>query len=193
MTPILLAPPAIEPVSLAEAKEWLRVDGNDEDELLSALIVAARLTIESHTRRFLVTQIWRMSLDAWLFASGAAPELFLPFAPFQRVAAIRVLDGADVPRTIDPAAYVAPPASDGARIRFKTAPPAPGRSTNGIEIDAVAGYGDRATDIPEPLRRAILMAVAHWHENRGDQAGAAPGLPPGAAALASPFRRERLR
>ena len=34
MTPIALTPPAIEPVSLSEAKDFLRILTYDEDELL---------------------------------------------------------------------------------------------------------------------------------------------------------------
>ena len=56
MTSTLIAPPGEEPVTLAEAKAWCRIDAADEDALLSALIAAARLQVESLTGRALVTQ-----------------------------------------------------------------------------------------------------------------------------------------
>lgn len=192
MTPILLTGPALEPVSLDEAKAWLRIDASDEDPLLSALIVSARMTLEAYTRRFFVTQSWRAILDAWPAPSVRRKTLSLPFAPFQSVTAIRVYDATGVAQTLDAGGYRAPAAPDRGRIAFADTPPAPGRATDGIEIDVVTGYGSQAADTPEPLRRAILTLVAHWHENRGDQPGEAARPPALVAALAAPFRRERL-
>lgn len=194
MTPILLSGPLVEPVSLADAKSWLRLDGADEDDLVSALIVSARLTLEAYTRRFFITQNWRIKLDAWprTLREQTPATLAIPFAPFQSVAAIRVYDGANAEQVVGPATYMAPAAPDRARISFISPPPAPGRMSDGIEIDVVVGYGALANDTPEPLRRVILMLVAHWHENRGDQTASAAQLPAGVGALAFPFRRERL-
>jgi uncharacterized phiE125 gp8 family phage protein len=192
MIPILLTAPATEPISLDEAKAWLRLDAGDEDQLIAALIVSARMTLEAYTRRFFVTQSWRMTLDAWPAATARRKTLSLPFAPFQSVSAIRVLDEAGVAQTLDAESYRAPAAPDRGRIVFDEAPEAPGRANDGIEIDLVAGYGAAPTATPEPLRRAILALVAHWHENRGDAPAPTARLPALAAALASPFRRERL-
>lgn len=190
MRPMLIGAPAIEPVSLAEAKSWLREDGADEDQLIQALIVSARLTLEAYTRRFYVTQSWRLVFDAWPESLCATSTLSIPFAPFQSVTAIRIFDGNDNAQIIPTASYRAPAASEGGRVIFTSAPPAPGRSADGVEIDFVAGYGALSSQTPEPLRRATLMLVAHWREKRGDEADDA--LPRAVAQLAGPYRRERL-
>jgi uncharacterized phiE125 gp8 family phage protein len=46
-----------------------------------------------------------------------------------------------------------------------------------------------ASNVPEPIRQAIRILVAHWHENRAIVAGAevAP-VPSNAAALMAPYR-----
>src|SRR5690348_5785828 len=72
MTSYLIAGPGEEPVSLAEAKAFARVDGSDEDALVSALIAAARLHVESLTGRALVTQTWRLVLKC---VSGLVVQL----------------------------------------------------------------------------------------------------------------------
>jgi uncharacterized phiE125 gp8 family phage protein len=192
MVPDLLAGPALEPVSLDDAKAWLRLDSNEEDQLLSALIVSARLTLEAYTRRFFVTQSWRMRLDAWPAQTLRRKALAIPFAPLRNVSAVRVYDSADVAQTLSGASYRAAPARDAGRIVFLAAPAEPGRAYDAIEIDIVAGYGDAAADTPEPLRRAILALVAHWHETRGDAGDVGAPLPTLVLALAKPFRRERL-
>jgi uncharacterized phiE125 gp8 family phage protein len=73
--------------------------------------------------------------------------------------------------------------------------PAPGRIAGGIELDVTVGYGDAATDVPEALRQAVRLLVAHWYENRGvvatDTTRVAP-LPSTITALLAPYRMLRL-
>ncbi len=190
MRPMLIGAPAIEPVSLAEAKSWLREDGADEDQLIQALIVSARLTVEAYTRRFLVTQSWRVALDAWPASVHEDATLSIPFAPFQSVTTIRVFDATGVATALSPETYRAPPGDAGGRVAFVADPPAPGRRLDGIEIDFAVGCGTSAADIPQPLRHAILSLAAHWRETRGDAAEGT--LPRSFTQLAAPFRRERL-
>ncbi len=64
MTPLLLSGPAVEPLSLVEAKSWLKLDSSDEDQLVQSLIASARLAVEAATNRLLITQQWRLMMDA---------------------------------------------------------------------------------------------------------------------------------
>jgi uncharacterized phiE125 gp8 family phage protein len=74
---------------------------------------------------------------------------------------------------------------------FVTPPPQPGRTRAGIEIDMIAGYGNAADDVPQPLREAILLLVAQWFD---DRASMNEHMPLGGAvgSLIAPFRRMRL-
>ena len=205
MQSILIAPPAAEPVTLAEARAWLRVDTTDEDAAIASLISAGRMLVESATRRALVTQSWRVTLDAWPPSGGdgawsilatrpnAAPSQFvLPLAPVQSVSAIRVYDSGGQPLTLAMNTWRVIGAPERMRIVFAGVPAQPGAKAGGIEIDVVAGYGD-PPDTPAPLRHAILALVSYWFDNRGDVATTdASNLPPRAAALIAPFRRGRL-
>jgi hypothetical protein len=70
MSPILIVPPAAEPVTLADAKLYLRTAGPDEDDLVIALIRAARHLVEATSNRLLVSQTWRLVCAAWPPGSG---------------------------------------------------------------------------------------------------------------------------
>jgi uncharacterized phiE125 gp8 family phage protein len=65
MSSILLTGPAIEPLSLDEAKAFLRVEHSDDDQIISALIAGARTHIETQSQVALITQGWRIVLDCW--------------------------------------------------------------------------------------------------------------------------------
>ena len=187
MSSILLTPPAVEPLSLAEAKAWLRVDQADDDALIAALISSARTHVEALTRRALIAQTWRIVRDAW----PAEGRLEVLPAPLRQVLAARVYDAAGATQSIDPQVFAIDNAAAPSVIAFAPrALPQPGRSVAGIEIDVVAGYGTMASAVPEPLKQAIRQLLAHWYENRGVAAIGEAALPLRAtvAALIAPYR-----
>lgn len=64
----LIAPPATEPVTLAEAESFLNIisDGGQVDADVTLLITTARQHVEqSHLKRALLTQTWKLSLTNW--------------------------------------------------------------------------------------------------------------------------------
>ena len=61
----LIAEPLVEPVTLDEAKLFLRIDTLDDDALLANLIMASRRVIELTTRTCLLQQTWRFGVDRW--------------------------------------------------------------------------------------------------------------------------------
>jgi hypothetical protein len=58
-------PPALEPVSLSELKDMLRIDPSDttQDDVLMGLNSAARAWCETVTQRRFVQQTWQLTLD----------------------------------------------------------------------------------------------------------------------------------
>lgn len=185
MKSILTSPPAIEPVSLAEVKMHLRIDGEAEDALLAKLIGAARRHVEAATGLALIAQSWSIFLDRW----PAGPIVELPAAPLAAIEKVRVYGEDDAASTLDPAHYYADTLMRQARLVLRRERwwPLPGRAANGIEIKVLAGYGEEPGDVPEGLRLAILRLVACWFENRGDD-GLAPRVPLGIDPLLQPFR-----
>lgn len=191
MISYLLAGPAEEPVSLVEAKAFLRLDADIEDALVTTLIAAARLHLEATTGRALVRQSWRAVLDRW----PADRVVTLPVAPLIELDEIRVFDVQDDEQVISlgqfqaetgvaPARLLLPATIDGMPVL---------RERLGIEIDYVAGFGD-AADVPADLKQALLALVAHWFEHRdlGVVAGAGAVVPAGFDRLVAGYRQVRL-
>jgi uncharacterized phiE125 gp8 family phage protein len=185
MSSLLLTAPAVEPLSLAEAKAFLRVETADDDAVVTALIAGARIHIEAQTRRALITESWRLAFDCW----PADGRLSVGPAPLQTLTAARVFDMNNVAQAVDTAAFV-PDKGASALIFAPWALPAPGRAQAGIALDVTVGYGDAASDVPEPLRQAMRILVAHWYENRGLVTTGAnySALPSTVAALIAPYR-----
>lgn len=185
MTATLITGPAIEPVSLDDVKAHLRLDGTDEDRLLHAAIISARIHVEVATRRALVRQQWRIYLDDW----PPGRTVSLPVSPVIAVDQVTFYDVAGVPRVWDAANYRVDAAGLPARIIARMRPE-PALYDNGVEIDVTAGYGVSSIDVPAPLRQAVLILVTHWYEHRGlighDFAGAI--APHGFEALIAPYR-----
>ena len=186
MSSILLSGPAVEPVTLAEAKSFLRVEHVDDDDVIAALIAGARVHVEAQTRRALITQSWRLIRDDWPYHGRIA---VLP-VPLRQLLAARVYRFDGSTQTIGVGTFVADIAAAPAVLSFASPPPAPGRVVAGIELDVEAGYGNAPADVPEELRQEIRILVAHWYENRGlIAAGAGVAvLPRTVTALIAPYR-----
>lgn len=170
MTLTRIAAPAAEPVTLAEAKAHLRVTDAGEDSLISSLIKAAREEVEQSTGLALIAQDWRLYLDNWP-PSGLVR---LRRAPVQSVIQVTVYDNLGNPQTVVPPAGNLDRVNQPARFVMPDGLKAPGRAMNGIEIDFRAGYGVTGVDVPDGLKRAILLLVAFWFEHRGAQNAAGP-------------------
>jgi uncharacterized phiE125 gp8 family phage protein len=185
MSAILLVPPSAEPWSVAEAKAFLRVEHADDDAIVASLIAAARSHVEAMTRRALLLQRWRFVLDLW----PADGRVALRMGPLRELIAARVFDHANNPSAIDVATFVVDAAAEVIASPCWSLP-IPGRASAGIELDVELGFGANAADVPDSLRHAIRLLVAHWYENRGLAAigQTVAMLPAGVNALIAPYR-----
>ena len=181
--------PTAEPVTLGEAKAHLRVDHDSEDALIAGLIRAAREEVERSTGLALLAQGWRLAVDDW------PPDgcVFLLKHPIQEILSVTAYGTEGEASLISPDDYEADLTSRPARLHFD-ATPEPLRTFNGIEIDFSAGFGEAGTDVPDLLKRAMLLLVAHWFEFRGSYGpGDQPvSWPAGYDRLIAGYRSRRL-
>jgi uncharacterized phiE125 gp8 family phage protein len=188
---VLTVAPEREPVSVSEAKDYLRIDTAVEDPVIASLILAARLHIEGALDIAMLTQSWTLVLDRW----PADGRVAIPLGPLQSVGSVKVYNADDVAETVPASSYLVDLSSLRPRLVRNTGAvwPTPGRSASGIEIAVTAGYGDTRDKVPQPIRQALLMLVAHWYEQREPVVFEQPDvLPHGVADLLAPYRQVRL-
>ena len=188
MTSYLLAGPAQEPVSLGQAKAFLKVDDGAEDGLITTLIGAARMHVEGVTGRALLAQSWRLVLDNW----PVDRSVRLPVTPFMGITEITAYDAAGGAHPVPLAQFLSAP--DRLLLPAHVGGMPPLRERQGIEIDYVVGFGTEPEDVPADLRQAMLALVAYWFEHRDAVivAGSGAVVPSGFDRLVGGHKRVRL-
>jgi uncharacterized phiE125 gp8 family phage protein len=160
----VIVPPTLEPITLAEAKAQCRVDGAEEDALISGYITAAREYCAGFDWRAYLTQ----TLELWLEAWPHDDEIELPKPPLQSVTSIEYYLTDDTKVTLPATVYGVDAISTPGTVRLKYCqqwPSAVLRDYNAICITYVAGYANTAL-VPQTIKQAMLLLVGHWYENR---------------------------
>lgn len=162
MGQVMTVAPTEEPLSLAEAKLSLRVDIDDDDNLILEYISAARQVVENLSGRALVTQTWRYTADYWWCG-----DLLLRPAPLATVTTIKYYDLNGTQQTASSALYTVDTDHLPGRVAlaYNQSWPSARVQPNSIEVIFTAGYGD-AEDVPLCAKQAIRYLVAHQYENR---------------------------
>lgn len=156
--------PTVSPISLAEAKAQMRVEGSDDDTVIQRLIDSAVsfVDVQGALGRAMITQTW----GQWLSPNPGTVLLML--GPVQSVSAIKYYDlnGDLQTATLSDFNVFGTPN----RI---TVSPKPGKAwpttqtrDDAIKIEYVVGYGSTSASVPQTVRHALMMLVAHWYENR---------------------------
>jgi uncharacterized phiE125 gp8 family phage protein len=165
----LITAPAVEPLTLAEAKLYLRVDSTTENSLITGMIVSARQMVETYTRRALATQTWDFRYP-W-FMDTRRP-LIVPKAPLQSVTSVTYLDEDGTSQTLGASNYAVRTFSGAVAgrgyVELKDDVSLPSVYTDAImpvTVRAVCGYGV-AADVPDGLKMAIYLMLGDLYEQR---------------------------
>jgi uncharacterized phiE125 gp8 family phage protein len=179
-----LSTPALEPVSLVEAKRHLRVSGTEDDDYITSLISVARRAAEDRTERTFITTTWKLTLDKF-------PEsIILPMPPIIAISSVIYtntsnqavalsntdwfLDADSEPGWLVPAVNKAWPETLG---------------INSVAVTYTAGYGATANAVPTPIRQWILLAVGDMYDQFRSLSAEKPVVPQHFAdALLDPYR-----
>lgn len=176
---VVVTPPAQEPLTLTQAKAHLRVDFNDDDDVIAMFIAAARERVEDMTYSRLITQTLLLTQDAFPWAGyvsvwpspwqgllGNAIELLNP--PVQSVTQVQYVDPNGVTQTLTGAALRLDNTSR--PVRLSPAPnalwPVTAPVTSAVSATFVAGYGASGDFVPPRFLEAIKLLCGHYYLNR---------------------------
>jgi Phage gp6-like head-tail connector protein len=163
-----------EPVTLEAIKAYLRIEHDEEDDLLQSLIMAARSGVEAFTGRSLVKQKWLFTMNAGYavsrsdhaYLSGHKTRgdqgIELPRSPFQKFAIDPVLETEYGEKNLTD--FRLDTAGRACRVHFGPSAYKIMHGTGTIKIQFIAGYEEG--HVPEGIIQAIKLVVADLYERR---------------------------
>jgi uncharacterized phiE125 gp8 family phage protein len=164
MSSYLIAPPTILAVSVADMKLFLRVDHSADDGLISVLIQTATQEAEHRTRRSIMQQTWKVTLDSF----PSSVELL--YGPVVSIASVVYTDMNQADITLTPDNYYLDNASSQGSGWLT---PAYGKSwpvtlptINAVRISYVCGAAAPALT-PTVFSTWIQLRVAQLYDHRG--------------------------
>lgn len=186
----IITPPAVEPVTLAEARAQARIDHTLEDAVLAGYILSAREVCEHELQAALIARTYELTLPGFPSCGISLPMGPVPGAPGLTIASVKYTDSADVEQTVAPSAYVLVLLGVAPSIRPVTSWPAAKAVPDAVRVRYTSGHAD-ASCLPQAIRQWILMQVAHLNEQR-EAAGDKPLTPgPFVDRLLDPYRTYR--
>lgn len=182
-------------VSLEEARQHLVELPEEDESYVQGLILAATTWLDGPTGWLgRALGIQTLELSTADFYCGSGGNIPLPFCPVLDVVSIRYRDASGVFQTMPPEEYQAD--LGGVFPVSGSWPFVSGRNDNVIFRFKVGSArrdpetGEFITDVPEPIRFAILLLVGHWYRNREAVVigASVANLPFAVDALLQPYR-----
>jgi len=153
----IIIPPAVEPITLDEAKQHLRVTGNDDDIILISMIKQAREFCENFQNKKYITQTLEMVLDSFPNNNYIC---FESCSPVQGVGNIKYYDTNGQEYIFDAGNYIVDTDSFVNRIVLgycKLWPTIALQTVNAVRIRFTAGFGDKPENVPETVKWAMIL------------------------------------
>jgi uncharacterized phiE125 gp8 family phage protein len=164
MSLVITTDPAVEPISVDEAKTQANVYFDEDNDFIGALITAAREVSEAATWRQFITASFALRLNDFPLID----KIELPRPPLQSVESITYTDTDGAEQTLATSVYTVDTYNTPGRVLLKYGQdwPATRGDRNNVVINFTAGYGDTSAAVPATAKQAILMRTAHWYQHR---------------------------
>lgn len=167
---VVVTEPAIEPLSLNEVKQALKITTTANDAHLAGLIIAARRQVEKDLAdACLVPTV----VDTWLDRAPQGRALEIPRWPLQSVASVKSYDQDDVETTLAADTYLVDTVSRPGRLilNYDASWPSSLRPYKSIVVRHTSGFGSAAKTVSSITRSGttatVTLPLAHgWASSK---------------------------
>jgi len=161
---VLKTGPTSTVISLSEAKAFLRIDSDydDDNTYITSLINVATQVVEEFTRRRLMTQTYNIFYDEF------PPYIDLQVGDVASVTHIKYYDADNTLQTLAASNYDVDTKVRPGRIYQSENGDFPNtyERPNAVEVEFIVG--GTASDVPAPIIQSIYIIVGRYFENRQD-------------------------
>lgn len=172
---------ASEPLTLAEVKTHLKMDGiSADDDLINATISAARQLAEDYCGIKFIDTIIEDVFDR--FPKGGLMKndcFYLMIGNVSSVDFVKYYDENGSEQTWDSSNYLVDTYRKQSRICLmpnKQFPTYDSDRFNGISARYTSGFGATAADVPAAIKQAMLLIIGHLYNNRVDTVNRLPTM-----------------
>ena len=155
-TTVRLTSPQNLGVSVAEAKQHLRIAASDveQDTLIQTLLESAIEKVQRDTGKQLITVAFRQEGQTFEDAGE------LHYGPAVSVTSVKYIDTDGVENTLDPSVYVFDAGRQKVKLAFGQEWPEVADYDSAVKIEYTAGYGNDSDCVPRLLKSAVLLMTA---------------------------------
>jgi uncharacterized phiE125 gp8 family phage protein len=160
--------PSVEPITVAEAKEHLRVSSSTHDTYIGTLLTAARGWVESFLGRSLIRQTIRLDLPCF------EDRIYLPRGKVISVTTVKYVATDGTLTTLATSGYTTFLGTEGAdyiALAYDASWPNTRSVDNAVQITYVAGYAgtgspeDVRGGVPQDIKTAIKFVVQTMYDD----------------------------
>jgi hypothetical protein len=188
----LIQQPDVEIVSLQEAKEYLGISHDFEDDMLKFLIKSTREAIESVMQKSVIHQTWQYTLSRNEFANlnsdgrpcifGSVIKIPMPRPPLLDVIGVKIDD-----KIIDRRRIKVEKVLNTFYVYILNVKNFD--ASENVTITYTAGLASLPTAVPYQIKLANLMLIANAYQNRYHSTSS---IPQGIRELLNPFLNLRI-
>ena len=162
--PRITVGPALEPVTLTEAKKQCEISTTDttHDQQLALLIEQSRMQWEDDTQEHYIAQTWEMKIPYLC-------EFQLPHRPVASITSLTYFDTGNSSQTLASSVYELDVSRGAIRLKYLQFFPATSDRWDAATVTYVLGSHTSALTVPAIAKSAMLLLVGYyWLKNRGD-------------------------